>query len=1695
MDNIIYEEETVREEVFEGDLILDGHMTPEEQRASIFQRMRDAGLTVEKEEEYTIGYEGAEDNDGLSETQTSHFVVTRTYKKQVPYRLNREQIYEGEWILDGIRMTPEEQRQKILQEARDAGVDVGDEENIEIGYEGVEDDNGISETQKTRYVVYHVTKERLEARTEEEQLTLIRDELISLRDRVKASTNPEEITSLSDKIVELSTRLEKLVEESTRDYTPFTDALASIEEEIHQVQDRIVENMKEYLESYERIQKIMGDQADVFHSSLTPEELDRKIQELAKEKLTEDDDSLAARREIDKQLAELHELVAKRNKIRKDFEAAQALGISALEYRELTDNFRSRKLVNAILEQKGLGDLVKIPAKERTKEQKARIKAVREEIFKEIAAAKKEHEEESVLSLVEALYGISTQVQLKGKQRVLIVKPQALENIKNNVTKFPEKIVNEVQDEPIAYTPGSAPKDMEEVMERRAQEEQIPVEPEKKETTAPEEPVDTPVPEAQEEEADERIPVLEKFTIFMNDGKLYARVPVFERFDIEPIGEEVRVEGTACYEISPDDVVRMEVNSNNDFSPYEIEYRQAEVVKKDVQEQQVEQPQAEQGEQQDKPIEKFTFFVNEGKIYVRVPVFERFDIEPIGEEVRIEGTLCQEIRPTDVTHIVANQNNSYSPYQVEYREAEVVKEQAPVEEEHIEEEKIPVLEKFTFFMHDGKMYARVPVFERFNVEPIGERVRIEGTACYEISENDVQSIVMNANNEVSPYQVEEREAEVVREHTEEPPVVEEQPEIEEEKEPEEWEELFSGELIVGEEDIYDVILRDHGIDIRENDDYRVGYEGVTDNDGLSETQTTQYVVFKKKENVKQEEPQQEVEKPSEMEELFSGELIVGEEDIYDVILRDHGIDIRGDDSYYVGYEGVTDNDGLSETQTTRYVVYRVPQKVKEKEQEEVQERVEEPVEKQEEQKEEQQTSEEQQGKQEEVAQETYENQTADVMGRPIEKFTFFTKDGKIYARVPVFERFDVEPIGPVVRIEGTACQEIHPSDVHAIAENTGNSYSPYDIEYREAEVVMPTEVEQKPEEMQSEEKPEEMQSEEKQSDGPTLEKFTFFTKDGKVYARKPVFERFDVNPMGEEVRIEGTICQEIYPSTAKEIAENANNDYSPYIVEYREVDTINREVPPVVELPKEEQEEPFTESQEETQTAHEVAEETPTAHEVGDVEEVGTKDTPFAEQITLFTNNGKTYARKPVFDRFNIDPVGEEVRIEGTACYEVRPEDVSRIETGANNDYSPYFVQHRAAEVVRPEQRTEVPQEEPQQTPPTQETPVEESKKETSEFVIRPEDESDEYIPGTNFKKPRNRGIHETDEEYIAFLKKYYDTIFGNAPTQEKPVTNEPVKENADSTEVLEKVTIFVEQDKKYYVRKPVFERFDVEPIGKPVRLDGVLGYEISAEDVQAIVANKDNSFSPYIVEYREITLDHEEEKQEVPPTNTEEEQEEVITLYRDLNDENQVYAPEEVLRGFGIEPHSDPTMIEGVPCYKINKDTDQIINSFARMSHEPKMRIEYIDVHLKKDLNTNEIIAKLSEGLEPPETDHCKPSNLQISKDFKEELSSGEYAYNIVHIVPANLRASTDFFRKLVKRLLTSERVKGELDKFFANFESLTDEEIEALVAAYESGELDADNPLITDRLRREKKNELSDMMDDLSETDREEKASSRRR
>ena len=39
---------------------------------------------------------------------------------------------------------------------------------------------------------------------------------------------------------------------------------------------------------------------------------------------------------------------------------------------------------------------------------------------------------------------------------------------------------------------------------------------------------------------------------------------------------------------------------------------------------------------------------------------------------------------------------------------------------------------------------------------------------------------------------------------------------------------------------------------------------------------------------------------------------------------------------------------------------------------------------------------------------------------------------------------------------------------------------------------------------------------------------------------------------------------------------------------------------------------------------------------------------------------------------------------------------------------------------------------------------------------------SEELIPGTNIHKPRGRGDYETDEEYVDFLRQYYEKVFPN---------------------------------------------------------------------------------------------------------------------------------------------------------------------------------------------------------------------------------------------------------------------------------------------------------------------------------------------
>ena len=56
--------------------------------------------------------------------------------------------------------------------------------------------------------------------------------------------------------------------------------LEEIDSEMNSIQDAITVHMKEYLDSYERIKQLLGDQTEGLKNTMSPEEFDKKIQEL-----------------------------------------------------------------------------------------------------------------------------------------------------------------------------------------------------------------------------------------------------------------------------------------------------------------------------------------------------------------------------------------------------------------------------------------------------------------------------------------------------------------------------------------------------------------------------------------------------------------------------------------------------------------------------------------------------------------------------------------------------------------------------------------------------------------------------------------------------------------------------------------------------------------------------------------------------------------------------------------------------------------------------------------------------------------------------------------------------------------------------------------------------------------------------------------------------------------------------------------------------------------------------------------------------------------------------------------------------------------------------------------------------------------------------------------------------------------------
>ena len=159
-------------------------------------------------------------------------------------------------------------------------------------------------------------------------------------------------------------------------------------------------------------------------------------------KMSENEMLITTRKKQERLARKLRQLEKQQNRIVEINNSAVAFDISYNEMKELASTLNNRKIINKILEQKGLGDI--IHKSSRTKAEKEQLKNALEEIKKEIIAYQKENgksdEKGSIEDAIRALYGMDDKVKKVEDPKVMKVPEETHLAVIENAKQLPAVI-------------------------------------------------------------------------------------------------------------------------------------------------------------------------------------------------------------------------------------------------------------------------------------------------------------------------------------------------------------------------------------------------------------------------------------------------------------------------------------------------------------------------------------------------------------------------------------------------------------------------------------------------------------------------------------------------------------------------------------------------------------------------------------------------------------------------------------------------------------------------------------------------------------------------------------------------------------------------------------------------------------------------------------------------------------------------------------------------------------------------------------------------------------------------------------------------------------------------------------------------------------------------------------------------------
>ena len=341
-----------------------------------------------------------------------------------------------------------------------------------------------------------------------------------------------------------------------------------------------------------------------------------------------------------------------------------------------------------------------------------------------------------------------------------------------------------------------------------------------------------------------------------------------------------------------------------------------------------------------------------------------------------------------------------------------------------------------------------------------------------------------------------------------------------------------------------------------------------------------------------------------------------------------------------------------------------------------------------------------------------------------------------------------------------------------------------------------------------------------------------------------------------------------------------------------------------------------------------------------------------------------------------------------------------------------------------------------------------------------------------------------------------------------KPITNvEEAPKDMEGAEVNdkvdindlkpaeEKVTLFKDSDTSdYYVRKYAVDRFKLKSadLGNEVRINGSLCYKISESDVEKIKENANNSFSPYIADIKEITLENkknneillEEVKDELipgtkikrprdrKPYETDKEYEEFLKSYYDRvfpreeeKEDEHFIANNEALNDIElpkvepIMPNTEEKALRVIPQEKEPEVKEELEDEPIEIEINPNdgITINVDDEELtdddissvisenleeeKEELTDEEISSVINESLEETTEvkvekvedkpkDKLEATNIKASEEFKQELRDGGILYNILHSLPKGVKRVIRGVVKAYNNYLFGSEMAAKIDQ-----------------------------------------------------------------